>query len=205
MASRLFDTLESAPGWSKTVSAVDRLYVWHFRRTARSKNNNNPLFADYRHRSGVVLIVCKGNICRSPFLAHYLRGMCADKSITFESAGFRAKKDAVSPPAAIESAAELGVDLGTHRARPLRDKDVESADLIVGMEPIHHLEFCLRYSQWRRKFVLLRTLEATPGSLKLPDPFGCDTSAFQQCYQLLARDGERLLAVLQTARKGKFF
>lgn len=77
------------------------------------------------------------------------------------------------------------------------DKAVESADLIVGMEPIHHVEFCLRYFRWRHKFLLLRTLEKGSNSMKLADPFGQDQDSFRKCYELLVHDGDILLSAIE--------
>lgn len=81
--------------------------------------------------------------------------------------------------------------------RPLTKKDAGIADMIIGMEPMHHIEFCLRFFRWRRKFLLVRTLEDRPESLRLSDPYGEDETAFRRCYKSLAADAEILLSLLE--------
>jgi hypothetical protein len=65
------------------------------------------------------------------------------------------------------------------------------------MEPIHHVEFLLRYFRWRKKFLLLRALESRPPSLIVPDPFDKSPETFRDCFALLARDGQVLLSALR--------
>ena len=195
--SRLFSGLESFPGWGRLVRILDGLYIYYHRKRNGSKQPVDILVEKLAVNSGVVIVVCKGNICRSPFLAEYLNKKASYKGVSFISAGLKSQESNVPPHNAIESASRFGIDLSSHRARLLKDEDVKSADLIVGMEPIHHLEFCLRYIRWRRKFLLLRALEDAPESLKLSDPFGRDRGGFQECYGLLAQDGETLLSAIQ--------
>lgn len=199
--SRLMNHLESVPGWSRLARLLDAWYLRRFRICHRSKKPAVILADKFSHTSGVAIIICKGNICRSPFLAEYLNKKAPNGSISFDSAALRIQGNITPPLNAVENAADLGIDLSSHRAKPLAPEAVESADLIIGMEPIHHLEFCLKYFRWRHKFLLLRTLETEPDSLKLPDPFGQDQDVFHKCYKALARDGDILFSAIQELRE----
>lgn len=201
IVSRLLNTLEAAPGWNKFLLVLDILWLRYHSSKHGSRESAAVLAEKLEGRSGLVLIVCKGNICRSPFLAGYLNDRLPKGLVSFKSAGLRGQEETLPPQAAIEIASNFGIDLSTHKARLLRDEDMESADIIIGMEPIHHLEFCMRRFKWRRKFLLLRTLEKAPDSLRVPDPFGQDTGAFHECYALLAKDAEILLSALRKVRK----
>jgi protein-tyrosine phosphatase len=85
-----------------------------------------------------ILIVCVGNICRSPMaealLRHDLKG---HEGYTLESAGLAAL---VGHPAAEESVVlmdKLGMDISSHRARQLHPDMVRAADLVLVMEGVH--------------------------------------------------------------------
>jgi protein-tyrosine-phosphatase len=85
-----------------------------------------------------VVVVCYGNICRSPFAARLLhhRLEASSPEIRVESVGFFGE-DRPSPPEAVMVAVELGVDLAEHRSRVLCRADMEETDLIVVVDPAH--------------------------------------------------------------------
>jgi len=88
-----------------------------------------------------VLLVCTGNICRSPMAEALLRSTLqrrlGDAAPAVASAGTIARDRAPAMPEAVEAAAELGVDVSSHSARRLRPEDIRGADLIVGMATEH--------------------------------------------------------------------
>ena len=83
----------------------------------------------------VVLVVCHGNICRSPYAAALLRRLVQASSggPRIASAGF-VGPGRPCPSWALEVAAERGLDLSQHRSRVLSPQEVRSADLIVVMD-----------------------------------------------------------------------
>jgi protein-tyrosine phosphatase len=82
-----------------------------------------------------ILIVCHGNVCRSPYAAALLRRMLAASfdAAHVESAGF-VLPGRPCPRWAVEVAAQRGVDLSGHRSRVVTPADVRSADLVVVMD-----------------------------------------------------------------------
>lgn len=91
-----------------------------------------------------VLVVCTGNICRSPYGEFKLRQLLPDCIIS--SAGLDADKNRlVGKPAdsvAIRVAAESQIGLRSHRARQLTDEMVEQNDIILVMEKKHMDAIC---------------------------------------------------------------
>ena len=88
-----------------------------------------------------VLLVCTGNICRSPMAEGLLRSALqrrlGEGAPPVRSAGTIARDGARAMPEAVEAAAELGVDVSGHSARRLRREDIRDAALIVGMAAEH--------------------------------------------------------------------
>ena len=84
---------------------------------------------------GRVLVVCHGNICRSPYGEHALLRELAtrrEQRWSVESAGF-VKPDRPSPPEARLVASRRNVNLETHRSRTMTSELVSEFDLIYVM------------------------------------------------------------------------
>jgi protein-tyrosine phosphatase len=90
-------------------------------------------------KSCSVLMVCLGNICRSPtaegVLRHLLRGAGLLDAVHVDSAG-TADYHVGSPPdeRACRHAARRGYDLSSLRARQIGPRDFERFDLILAMD-----------------------------------------------------------------------
>ena len=85
-----------------------------------------------------ILVVCVGNICRSPMaeavLRHALRGQ---EEMTVASAGLGALVDWPASKHAVDLMSERGLDITGHKARQLTPDLISGADLILVMEPSH--------------------------------------------------------------------
>jgi protein-tyrosine phosphatase len=84
-----------------------------------------------------VVFVCTGNRFRSPLAAALFAQAARELPVHVASAG---TLDVGSPPAfpeALEHATRFGLDVSSHRARPLAQADLRRADLVVGFERSH--------------------------------------------------------------------
>jgi protein-tyrosine phosphatase len=87
-----------------------------------------------------ILIVCTGNICRSPMAEGLLRQLLAERGagdVTVESAGVSGWQDQPATPEAVMAMQERGIDIAPHLARRLGRQMIESADLILAMTADH--------------------------------------------------------------------
>lgn len=88
-----------------------------------------------------VLVVCTGNVCRSPIAEAFLRSAFEERlgsdAPDVASAGTMGWTGSGADPSSIRAAAERGVDLTSHRAREISDDEVARAALIVAMSPEH--------------------------------------------------------------------
>lgn len=88
-----------------------------------------------------ILIVCTGNICRSPMASGLLRRVLIDRfgeaAPEVGSAGTAGWEGSAAMPESTQAAAERGVDIGDHVARLLDRDMVREADLIVCMAAEH--------------------------------------------------------------------
>ena len=79
-----------------------------------------------------LLIVCEGNICRSPMAEGLLKQALPGKTI--RSAGLGALIGKPADPYAVQLMAERGIDISAHRAQQISTRLVTEADLILVMD-----------------------------------------------------------------------
>lgn len=136
-----------------------------------------------------VLVVCSGNICRSPLIAGYLRHRARAEGLStllVESRGLLGIEGERADAHARQVARENGFDLDGHRSAGLRSSDVRSADLIVVMTLDHLEDMRRRFPGDAPPIHLIRAFEsdALPrgGAPDLPDPIGRPIDAFRESF-----------------------
>lgn len=119
-----------------------------------------------------ILVVCSGNICRSPIaeglVRRAMRHRLDAEAPDVTSAGTIAVDGNRATPEAVMAAAELGVDIRDHRAHHLDAASIEAADLILCMTGDHRTAVArLVPAASGRAFTLkelVRLLERVPGA-----------------------------------------
>jgi len=89
---------------------------------------------------GRILLVCTGNICRSPMAEAFTRRELDQRGIagiSVESSGVSGWVDSPATSEAADAVREYGLDLSPHRARRLDRTMVQSAQLVVGLASEH--------------------------------------------------------------------
>ncbi|WAV92535.1 low molecular weight phosphotyrosine protein phosphatase [Oxalobacter aliiformigenes] len=129
-----------------------------------------------------ILVICLGNICRSPMAEGLLKKRYPDKDIA--SAGLEdITAGWFADPSAIHVMKENGIDISRHRARVLTKALLEKADLVLAMEKRQSDSIRSRFPNYRGK--IMRVGEF--GNYDVPDPYSKDINAFHESFDLISK------------------
>ncbi|MGD2179092.1 MAG: low molecular weight protein arginine phosphatase [Anaerolineae bacterium] len=121
-----------------------------------------------------ILVVCTGNLCRSPMAAALLRArLNQDKERQdwrVVSAGTWAPEGRPASAYAIAEMLELGIDMRAHRSRTVDEALMRSADLILVMTQNHAEALSVAFPGQIDKVYLLS--EMVRETYDIPDPYG---------------------------------
>jgi len=147
-----------------------------------------------------VLVVCTGNICRSPMaegmLKHQLPEPLANV-VTVASAGTHALHGNQAQPFAVQAMQGRGIDISEHRARLVGPVLIRTADLIVVMEPLHARLIRRAVLSGRPKVSLLSSYGPDPNLEEIPDPMGAQLKVYKDCAELMQPCIDGLITVLE--------
>ncbi|MBU6340704.1 MAG: low molecular weight phosphotyrosine protein phosphatase [Bacteroidetes bacterium] len=136
-----------------------------------------------------ILMVCLGNICRSPLAEGILQHLADSRALNWQvdSAGTGSWHVGDPPDQRSISVARLhGIDIGKQRGRQIRAQDLDVFDRIFVMDLQNQrdvLRLCQTETQQNKVELILESV--APGtSAIVPDPY-YDDNAFEPTYQLL--------------------
>jgi len=143
-----------------------------------------------------ILIVCHGNIIRSPFAARRMAQMlAARRRLAVISGGLEATPGRPAEVEAIVAASRLGVDLRDHTAAAVTAGMVARADVIFAMDVLHLVAMRHRFpSAHGRTFLLSALCRHLP--LEIRDPFGGDAATIHDCYLQISRAVKATVTVI---------
>ena len=150
-----------------------------------------------RHRPKTVLVVCHGNICRSPLAAALLARELAPLGIEVQSAGF-VGFNRPPPDEAVAAARAHDVDLASHRSRLATAAVVRAADVIVVMEPAQRRLVGERFGRGPSDVIVLGDFDpARVETRMIRDPVNESRAVFDQVYARIARCVRELAGTLR--------
>lgn len=127
-----------------------------------------------------VLVVCTGNICRSPLAEALLRAELPHLNVA--SAGIGALVGDPADPNAETIAAEQGLVVSAHAARQVDDSLVAGSDLILALDRGHLRWITANFPHARGRVFLLGHWN---NEAEVPDPYGSSVENFREGYELI--------------------
>jgi protein-tyrosine phosphatase len=155
-----------------------------------------------------VLMVCTGNICRSPTAEGVLRAKLAKAGlqgrVLVDSAGTHGYHTAEPPDQrAVRHAAQRGYDIGALRARPVVPEDFARHHWLLAMDE-GHLEWLRKRAPAEgtaRIELLMPYALRFPDTREVPDPYYGPPAGFEQVLDLVEDACEGVLRRLQAELK----
>lgn len=141
-----------------------------------------------------ILVVCVGNICRSPMGEYLLRQKLTHRpDVLIESAGIGALVGKPVDGTAQTLLQERGIDASKHRARQVRKAMLSGADLVLAMEQGHLRQLHRMAPHSRGKTFLLGKWM---GDQEVPDPYQQQRPAFEHAFSLIDQATDTWLTYL---------
>ncbi|MBK7360132.1 MAG: low molecular weight phosphotyrosine protein phosphatase [Saprospiraceae bacterium] len=123
-----------------------------------------------------ILMVCLGNICRSPMAHGFMQGLIEAHQLdwTVDSAGTNGYHDGEHPdPRAIQEMKTHGLDISKQVSRKIQKHDLETFDLILTMdhENLSYVKKLSKDLNVSNKIHLLLDFSGNKETEEVPDPY----------------------------------
>ena len=126
-----------------------------------------------------LLVVCEGNICRSPMAAGLLAA--ALPGVSVRSAGLGALVGQPADDKATAQMRERGIDIGAHRAQQITRALCLESDVILVMDGEQRQRLQELYPEARGRVYRIGEY----ADLDVPDPYRQPVQAFRHALQIL--------------------
>lgn len=146
-----------------------------------------------------ILMVCLGNICRSPLAESLLRSKVDSKNVTVDSAGTANYHVGQQPDERMTATGKKhGLDLSSLRGRQFTQEDFSQFDHIYVMDNSNYTDVVkLATTEEERAKVTLILDEIMPGeNCAVPDPYYGGDQGFEHVYDLLDQSTDKIAAKL---------
>ncbi len=140
-----------------------------------------------------ILVICLGNICRSPYAQADLERRLDGAGVAVRSGGL-IRPGRTPPVETVDVAADRGIDLRDHRSRVVSG-EWDPADLVVFMDP-RHVARARAAGVTGGLALCLGDLDPRPIDVRaIPDPYGRSLAEFRASFERIERCNEILCRV----------
>jgi len=144
-----------------------------------------------------ILMVCLGNICRSPLAEGIMKKKIEENNLDWEvdSAGTGYWHIGNEPDErSINVAQKYGIDIKAQRARQLIPPDLQKFDLVFAMDSTNYrnIQKFARSPKEQEKVDLIMNLVKPDYNQNVPDPY-YNNDGFEEVYQMLDMACEKII------------
>lgn len=144
-----------------------------------------------------LLMVCLGNICRSPLAEGIMKQKIAQHNLnwTVDSCGTGGYHVGSLPDArSIDIAAKYDIDITDQRARKLRSSDYEEFDLIFAMDVYNFQDILHQAKEEEKSKIKLILNESNPmKNMSVPDPYYGGEDGFKNVFLMLEQACDKII------------
>ena len=142
------------------------------------------------HKPGNVLMVCLGNICRSPIAQGVFENMSKNFKISVDSAGIANYHIGDSPDRrSINVSKTNGIDISTQKARQIRTNDFKNFDYIFVMDN-QNFSVVKKLALNNKTNSIIQLLN---DPFEIEDPYYGDDKGFEIVYDKIYQGCKRVL------------
>jgi protein-tyrosine phosphatase len=134
-----------------------------------------------------ILMVCLGNICRSPLAEGILQDKLGSK-FNVDSAGTIALHQGEKPDKrSIATAENHGIDISKQKSRPIKNSDLDEFDIIYCMDKnnVKDVLSLAKTKEQKAKVHLFLEVLKDSSLTEVPDPYWGNMQDFENVYQLI--------------------
>ena len=152
-----------------------------------------------------ILMVCLGNICRSPLAEGIFKSKLRANNMFVDSAGTAAYHVGKLPDSrSIEVARKYGIDITKQRARKFVVEDFDTFDFIFAMDTsnLEHLISLARNSDDEQKVHLILNALDFDSNHEVPDPYYGSKDGFETVYSMLDEACDTIASKIEKKYEG---
>jgi len=152
---------------------------------------------------GHILVVCTGNICRSPMaeglLKHALAGQTGPlQKLKVLSAGVAARPGEPISENSVVALKKAGIDISGQHSRALTQDLLDGALVVFGMTESHRSIIQMQARPSPERLYLFREFLPPPAEKEIGDPYGGPLKVYEACRDEMVEAIPSLLAFLKT-------
>jgi protein-tyrosine-phosphatase len=153
--------------------------------------------------AGQILVVCTGNVCRSPMGAALLQHALSAqpeplRSLRVLSAGVASRTGQPASPNAVAALKKVGIDLKGHVSQPVTQELLDRSLLVLCMTESHRDMIELTADPVPKRLHLFREFTGVKENMEIPDPYGMHLSAYEASRDEMVSAIPSIVAFLQT-------